>query len=139
MVDRAVALACDDLTSLGYKRIVIRSDNEPAITAFLRLVARRWDGEVVPDSSAEGDPRSNGAAENAVRITKGLVRTAKDALEEHVGKPLPQDHGLITWMVPYVASMHRRCAVGPDGRTASERVTGRKFGGKVAEFGERVW
>ena len=139
LTDRVVGLVCNDLTSLGYKRITIRSDNEPTIEAFLRLVTRRWGGEVVPDSSAEGDPKSNGAVENAVRIEEGLVRTVKDALEERVGQPLPQDHGLITWIVPYAASMYRRCAIGADGRTPSERITGRKFGGKVAEFGERVW
>jgi len=139
MTDRAVSLIVDDLNSTGYKRAVIRSDNEPAITALLRLVARRWMGEVVPESSAEGDPQSNGAAENAVRIMKGLVRSAKDALETRIGRPLPSDHGLITWIVPYVAAMYRRCAIGIDGRTPSERLTGRRFGGRVAEFGEKIW
>ena len=70
LVDRAVAVVCDDLSSLGYKRVVFRSDNEPAILAFLRLVARTWDGEVIPDSSAEGDPHSNDAAENAYASSK---------------------------------------------------------------------
>jgi len=92
LTDRAVALVCGDLSSLGCRRLILRSDEERAITAFLRLVARRWDGEVIPHTSAEGDPQSNGAAENAVGILKGVVRTAKDALEDQIGQTLPSDH-----------------------------------------------
>ena len=64
MVDRAVAMVVQDLNSLGYERVSFRSDNEPAITAFLNLVARSWLGEVVPEN-----PRKETPSPTALRRT----------------------------------------------------------------------
>ena len=41
-VGRALDVIMEDLERLGYKRVCIRSDNEPALVALLRLVARRF-------------------------------------------------------------------------------------------------
>ena len=49
------------------------------------------------------------------------------------------DHDLLTWLVPYAASMHRRFAVGRDGKTAYERNVGRRAVPPLAQLGERVW
>ena len=48
------------------------------------------------------------------------------------GVEVPADHDLLTWLVPYAASMHRRFSVGREGKTAYERNVGR-------QFGERIW
>ena len=52
---------------------------------------------------------------------------------------MPADHDLLTWLVPYAASMHRRFAVAPDGKAAYERNVGRRAVLPLAQFGERVW
>ena len=52
---------------------------------------------------------------------------------------VPADHDLLTWQVPYAVSMHRRFAVGRDGKTAYERNVGRRAVPSLAQFGERVW
>ena len=52
---------------------------------------------------------------------------------------VPADHDLLTWLVPYAPSMHRRFAVGRDGKTAYERHVGRRAVPFMAQFGERVW
>lgn len=137
--DLVVNYLVKDVEALGYKRVCFRSDNEPALLALLRAVRQRLTCEVVLESASEGDPRSNGAAEMGVRLLKGLVRTLKDALEARLGKAVPASHGLITWMVRYASSVYCRYTVGRDGRTPHERLTGRKFRGAVAEFGEAVW
>ena len=128
-----------DLERLGYKRVAFRADHEVAISAFLRELRRRWPGEVVPEEAATGDPQSNGAAENGVKLLKGRVRTLKDALEFNLGAAIPATSGLMSLLVRQAASTYRHFAVGSDGRTPQERNTGRRHRPAVAEFGEAVW
>ena len=52
---------------------------------------------------------------------------------------IPADHGLLPLMVRYAAATYRMYAVGSDGKTPNERMTGRKSSPAVAEFGEAVW
>ena len=54
------------------------------------------------------------------------------------GVEVPAHHALLTWLVPYATSMHRRFAVGRDGQTAYERNVGRRAVPPLAQFGERV-
>ena len=59
-----------DLDTVVYHRVVFRSDNEPSILSLLRAVKLAWTGDVVQETSAEGDPQSNGAAESSVNVVK---------------------------------------------------------------------
>ena len=45
--DLAIHHVVKSLNELGYKRIIIRSDGEPSLVAFLRAVAQALGGEVV--------------------------------------------------------------------------------------------
>ena len=91
------------------------------------------------ETSAEGDPQSNGAAESSVNVVKGHVRSIKLAVESASGEEVPGDHGLLTWLVSYATRVHRRFSVGRDGKTAYERTVGRRAVPPLAQFGERVW
>ena len=58
-----------DLASLGYKKLVLKNDQEASIKALSLLAARNGSsGEVVPEESPKGDRRgqSNGEAERSV-------------------------------------------------------------------------
>ena len=121
-----------DLDTSGYHRVVFRCDNE------LRAVKLAWTGDVVQETSAE-DLQSNCAAESSVNVVKGHVRSIKLAVESASGVEVPADHDLLTSLVPYAASMHRRFAVGRDSNTAYKRNVGRRAVPRLAQFGERVW
>ena len=60
-----------DVLWLGHAKIVMRSDNEPALLQVVRqtMAALKMEGV---DASDEGsvpyDPQTNGAAENAVKL-----------------------------------------------------------------------
>ena len=128
------------LNGMGYRRVIFRSDNEPSLIAFLGRLKEAWiGGEVVPERSDVGEPQSNGAAESAVGILKGMVRTLKMALEGRLGSAVPADHALVPWLVHMASSMQRRFKVGPDGRTPYERIGGRRANTPMVEIGERVW
>ena len=57
-----------DLDTLSYHRVVFRSYNEPSILSPLRAVKLACTGDAVQETSAEGDPQSNGAAESSVNV-----------------------------------------------------------------------
>ena len=59
--EKVVKMIVKDLDTLGYHRVEIRSDNEPSILSLLRAVKLAWTGDAVQETSAEGDPQSNGA------------------------------------------------------------------------------
>ena len=68
--EKVVKMIVKDLDTLGYRRVVFRSGNEPSILSLLRAVKLAWTGEPVQETSAEGDPQSNCAAENSVHVVK---------------------------------------------------------------------
>ena len=73
------------LRGLGYKRLVMRSDNERALLALLRSAAANLEGtEAVEQSCPEGDHAANGLAEVAVREVKAQVEDAR----RHLRGPL---------------------------------------------------
>ena len=137
--EKVVKMIVKSLDTLGYHRVVFRCDNEPSILALLRAVKLAWTGDVVQELSAEGDPPSNGAAESSVNVVQGHVRPIKLAMESASGVEVPADHDLLTWLVSYATSMHRRFSVGRDGKTAYERNVRRRASHPLAQFGERVW
>ena len=138
-LEKVLRLVSEDLVRLGHKRVVFRSDGEPALLAFLRELRKYWEGEVIPEQSPVGDPQSNGAAENAVKLTKAHVRTLKDALEHRLQAPVPETSGLMTLLVRHAASAYRQFAVGVDGKTPTERLKGSRSKPMAVEFGEVVW
>ena len=125
--EKVVKMFVQDLYNLGYNRVVFRCDNELSILAFLRAVKLAWTAAVVQETSAEGDPQSDGAAESSVNVVKGHVRSIKLAVESASSVEVLADHELLTWLVPYAASMHCRFAVGRDGKTAHETWEGALF------------
>ena len=64
----ALAFFTGWLCGLGWLRLLLRSDNEQALLAFLRAAAASLEGvEVVGQTSPEGDHAANGLAEIGVR------------------------------------------------------------------------
>ena len=118
---------------------MLRSDQEPAILALKSEVRRTSDVEIVPEMSPVGESQSNGGAERAVRTMKGQFRTLKEALDSRYNDRIPANHAVLSWMPRHAAATVTRYQVGKDGKTAYERLKGKKFRKGVAEFGETVW
>ena len=83
----------------GYRRIILKSDDEPSIVALKSAAKLEGKAEVMMEESPVGDSPSNGLAENAVKMIQGLVRTLVDALEGKYGVKLPSDHPAFPWLV----------------------------------------
>ena len=127
------------LRGLGWKRIVMRSDNERALLSLLRAAAMSLEGvEVVEQACPEGDHAANGLAEVAVREVKAQTRVLKSHLEQRLGRPLEWTEPLATWLVRHAANCLTRYRVQADGRTPHQRRTGRSWKRQVVEFGEKA-
>ena len=77
----AVDSLVDDVKWLGYSKVTLKSDNEPAIVKLLAeaLKELRVQGleQTMEEHSPEYDPQANGSAEVAVKLMKGHFQDGK--------------------------------------------------------------
>ena len=124
--------------------IVLKSDQEPAIVDLMNGVTKRRQAKIVLEHSPVYSSQSNGVAERAVQSVEGQVRTMKDALEARLGAgavtaPRGGDpSSLVAWLVEYAAVLLNRYEVGHDGKTAYERLRGKRPNVLGLEFGEQI-
>ena len=118
--------------------VVFRSDQEPAIIDLINEVARRRQATTFVEQSPVGSSASNGVAERAVQSVEGQLRTISDALQHRLHIDIPSDHAVIAWMVEYSSVLLNKYEVGRNGKTAYERLRGRKSKMLGVEFGELV-
>jgi hypothetical protein len=124
---------------LGYKKVVMKSDNEPSILQLKDLVRKETDVELVMEEVPVGDHAANGSVENAVKNIQGQFRVLKDALESRLGVRIQGDHVVVPWLVMHAGSVICRRRVDNEGMTPYRRWRGRPFNRPVAEFGECIW
>jgi len=129
-----------DLQKLGYKRVVMKSDQEPAMIALIRRVQEKAHCEIVPEHSPVGESRSNGEVERAIQTIEGLARTLKDALQTNAQATIAADCQIVPWLVEYSAVLHNLYHKGEphDGRTPYSRIRGRDWKIALPCFGEVV-
>ena len=129
-----------DVKWLGYSKVTLKSDNEPAIVKLLQEALRelRVQGleQTMEEHSPEYDPQANGSAEVGVKLLKGHFRTVRSCIESRLGHRIPVRHPLIAWMIRHAASLITWCAKGQDGQTAYQRVRSRQFKTRLMSFGE---
>ena len=139
----------EDLRWLGYVRVALRSDNEPAIVQVLKKALVTAKVEVVDDEgeapaqvmqehSARYDSQSNGDIEVGVRDLKGILTANKLCLEERLGRRVPSDHMIMAWLVEHAAWIITTRRRGEDGLSAYQRVRGRDYLKREVGFGEMV-
>ena len=118
-----------DLNFLGYKKLVLKNDQEPAIKALAVAVRNGFNGEIAPEESPKGDGhgQSNGGAERSVQTVQGMVRTFKAGLEEKGITIEPTSAVLAwTWMVEYAGTLHTLFSQESNERmTPFQRIKGR--------------
>ena len=138
----AAELIVDDIAFLGHTRVVLRSDNEPALVqvvgnALKGLRIKQLDS-AAPEGSVPHDPQTNGSAEVVVRNLKCQVRAMHLTLDRFLEKHVPVTHPLIAWLVEHAAFVRLTGVIGRDGKTAYSRIRGTEHGMKLPFFGERV-
>ena len=121
------------------QQVIVKSDQEPSIEALIDdLVKEREAGRTLVEVSPVGSRGSNGVVERAVQGIEGQLRAALLELESRLGVQVAAEEPIITFLPEYVAYLINRLEVGKDGKTAYERVKGKKGTVIGLEFGEKV-
>ena len=126
----------------GIKHLVFKSDQERSLVAFLENVAadlRKEGMSLILEQSPVGESQSNGVAERQIQAVEDLLRTMRGALMHRLQTRIVATHPLFQWLILHVASVMNRFVVGRDGKTAFQRLHGRRASSKAVEFGERVF
>ena len=127
----------NDLSLLGYSKLVLKSDGEEAITALKRLVKAEVAQDIVSEESVAYDSKSNCEVERAVQTIQGQIRALKESLEGRLGAIIEGSHHCVPWLVRHSASLLNKFQVGSDGFTSQEIWKCKRFRRMLAEFGER--
>ena len=131
----------DDLETIGLanERIVIKADQETAITDLQRSVAmlRTQYGSAL-EQSRVGDSNSNGRIERAIQDLKGLVRTLRASLEINVNGKINLIDPIVPLLVRHAAHIINVSRVRENGRTAWQLMKGRRSRTPLVPFGEVV-
>ena len=105
----AVAFVAGAIQEFGYKRILMKSDNEPSIKRLKERVSKCLPGVgCVPKEALVEDSRSNGSAENAVKQVKGQFRTFEISTEDRYGCKIDAKSCLIVWIPRHCANLMTR-------------------------------
>ena len=140
--DAAVARLANFIRDSGYRRMVYRSDQEPAIRALFEAAAKAAERNLeqfTPEASSVGESQSNGKAEAAVKLVEDKLRTYKSAIETRVKARISSNSPILQWLVEHVGSIHNRVACNRDGKTPFEAIHGQRWRGRMVEFGETIF
>ena len=118
--------------------ICVKSDQEPVIEAVNQQVIANRTAQTLIEHSPVGSSQSNGSIENAVADIEAQIRVGRLALEQNYGVKIPVNHPVVQWLVTYAGFALRCYSVGRDGKTAYQRIRGKRFDRELVEFGERV-
>ena len=89
----AVKTVVQNLETLGYKKLNLKCDQEPAIIALRNAVKAESTIDIVPEEVPVGESQANGEVEQAINRVKAQVRTMRLSLQEHIGSDI-----LVTWL-----------------------------------------
>ena len=125
----------------GFSTCIVKADAEPSTKLLLDIIAKarqRLGFKTIVELSGPDDSQGNGRVEREIQTVRGLARTLIRAVREGAKVEVDVYGPLAQWALRHAAWLlthFRRQAGSP---TAYEMVTGRRYIGKLANFGERV-
>jgi hypothetical protein len=87
-----------DIGELGYKKVILKADNEPATHALREEIKKQRREETLLENSPVGESESNGVAERAVQAAGEHIRVVKLALESKLGIRFPAVRPIVSWI-----------------------------------------
>ena len=96
------------LDYLGYTRMELKGDGEPALVEVMNKVKQLRKQETLVRNPPTHDPKANGAAERAVQEFKCQMRAVKLGLEQRLKAPLDTKLAVLTWMAPPRVRAHQQ-------------------------------
>ena len=75
-----------DVEKLGHTKVILKTDQEPAIRDVQRAVKNKRSQNTILENSPVGESQSNGVVERNIQTIVAQIRTMKDALEKRYGQ-----------------------------------------------------
>ena len=126
------------INGFGFKKILLRSDNENAILALRKKIADGCTAQVLEEDSIKGESQTNGLAEVGVRIVEGIMRTLIIDVEVKTKTKVGDSSVVMAWLAEHACTVYNRCTVMSDGRTPWQKAYGKASSLSLVPFGERV-
>ena len=104
--------------ALSYRKVVLKTDGEPALVAVQEAVARARTHDTICQNTPGYDPQANAAAERAVGEVKAQLRAFKICFETRLHSPVDARWAIVEWMIPFASDLVNRYLVRSDGKTA---------------------
>ena len=123
------------IESLGHSKVILKSDQEPALVSLKDAVKSEARVNLVLEESPEYESKSNGEVERAIQMVQGQFRTMKDRLESRYNQRIGGERPCVPWLIAHALGTINRQYVYRDGWTAFENWKGRKFNGQYRECG----
>ena len=107
--ERNRAVLAKELQAGSYKRVVVRSDGEPAllvhvIAARAMTVVADVPVESVREQVSKEQSPGNGLAEGAVEELKAKIRSLRHSTKTGLGRQIPETHDSLAWLVTHAAA-----------------------------------
>ena len=66
---------CRNIRRLGHKKLIVKTDNEPALISLRHEVMKHLEIPTLPEAPPAEESQSNGSIENAVRLVLGNAQS----------------------------------------------------------------
>ena len=104
---------CSWIRELGYSRLELRSDGEPAILDLMTAVKTRLKrnvdyGKVLAQASPRESHQSNGGVERAIQTLRGIARVYMHYLEKKSNSKLRGDSEWWSWAIRHAVWVYNR-------------------------------
>jgi hypothetical protein len=137
-VDYVIKGICEMRRDIGRKRIIIRTDGEPAVTKLAEAVAAFRAEETALEMTSKDNSQGIGPVERGNYLVASCARALRSTIEEKLGWRIPIGHPIVSWLIRHCSWLLNRYSVGHDGKTPYERAKGRAYKGELCELFEVV-
>ena len=136
-----IAWMMQNLSDAGYSGlpVTLKSDGDEGMIAIKHNLAVKRKVETPIINSPVRESKSNGAVERKIAKFKGQFRTLKLYFESRIGKKIPVDNPVATWLTTWTSEVMNKFQIQESGRTTYELMTGHRCKHLVIGFGEKVW
>ena len=127
--------------SCGFSTCTVKADAEPSTRLLLDVISKcrqRLGFKTLVEHSGPDDSQGNGRVEREIQTVRGLAKTLISRLREGAGVQINVYGPLFQWALRHAGWLITHFRRRNGSPTAYEQVTGRKYQGKLALFGERV-
>ena len=100
------------IKDLGFRRIILKCDNEPSTKALQTAVVQACVGvEVIPQAPPEGDHMANGRVEMAVREVERQCSTLRISAEQNTRVRVADDSPLLCRLLRFAAQVMNKLRI----------------------------